>query len=108
MMPKRLYPCSLLLLLLSAAATAQPLSVEDFAGRFVTLATPAQRIVALAPHSVENLYSAGAGDKLVGAVSFSNFPEAARSTASSNAGQCASKTSWSSGCASIGGRSRAR
>jgi iron complex transport system substrate-binding protein len=78
MMPKRLYPCSLLLLMLSAAATAQPLSIEDFAGRIVTLATPAQRIVALAPHSVENLYSAGAGDKLVGAVSFSNFPAAAR------------------------------
>ena len=66
------------LLMLAAAARAQPVSVEDFAGRTVTLPAPAQRIVALAPHSVENLYSAGAGDKLVGAVSFSNFPEAAR------------------------------
>ena len=32
------------------------------------------RIVALAPHIVENLYSAGAGDKLVGVVSYSNYP----------------------------------
>jgi iron complex transport system substrate-binding protein len=30
--------------------------------------------VALAPHIVENLYSAGAGDRLVGVVSYSNYP----------------------------------
>jgi len=40
---------------------------------------PAQRIVALAPHIVENVYSAGAGDKLVGVVSYSDYPPAARS-----------------------------
>jgi iron complex transport system substrate-binding protein len=45
----------------------------------VTLPAPAQRIVALAPHIVENLYSAGAGERLVGVVSYSNFPEEARS-----------------------------
>lgn len=39
---------------------------------------PARRIVALAPHLVELAYSAGAGDRLVGAVEFSNHPEAAR------------------------------
>lgn len=68
----------LLLLLLAPLVGAQTITVEDFAGRTVTLPGPAQRILALAPHSVENLFSAGAGDKLVGAVSFSNFPEAAR------------------------------
>lgn len=51
--------------------------VEDFLGRQLRLEHPAQRIVALAPHIVENLYSAGAGDKLVGAVSYSNYPEQA-------------------------------
>ena len=57
---------------------AEPLSVVDFSGKTVTLEAPATRIVALAPHSVENLFSAGAGDKLVGAVSGSDFPDAAR------------------------------
>lgn len=68
-----------LLLALAGAVRAEPVSVVDFMGRTVTLPAPAQRIVALAPHIVENLYSAGAGDRLVGVVSYSNFPEAARS-----------------------------
>ena len=53
---------------------AAAITVEDFAGREVTLEQPAQRIVALAPHIVENLYSAGAGERLVGVVSYSNYP----------------------------------
>jgi iron complex transport system substrate-binding protein len=60
------------------AISAQAITVEDFAGREVTLAKPAERIVALAPHIVENLYSAGAGERLVGVVSYSNFPVAAK------------------------------
>ncbi len=67
-----------LLLLLAGAARGEPVSVVDFMGRTVSLPAPAQRIVALAPHIVENLYSAGAGDRLVGVVSFSDFPAAAR------------------------------
>lgn len=54
------------------------ITLVDFAGREVTLAAPAVRIVALAPHIVENAFSAGAGDKLVGAVAYSDFPAAAR------------------------------
>ncbi len=50
------------------------LTVEDFEGREVVLRAPAQRIVALAPHLVENLFSAGAGGRLVGVVSSSDFP----------------------------------
>ena len=65
---------ALLCLAIAGAALAQPLEVEDFAGRQVRLAAPAQRIVALAPHLVENLYSAGAGDKLVGVVGHSDYP----------------------------------
>jgi iron complex transport system substrate-binding protein len=56
---------------------ARAITVQDFSGREVTLAQPAQRIVALAPHIVENIYSAGAGSRLVGAVSYSNYPPAA-------------------------------
>jgi iron complex transport system substrate-binding protein len=62
----------------SAAETPSAISVRDFQGREVNLAQPAQRIVALSPHIVENTFSAGAGDKLVGVVSYSDYPEQAR------------------------------
>ncbi len=67
----------LLALLMPIGVHAQAISVMDFSGRTVTLDAPAQRIVALAPHSVENLFSAGAGEALVGVVSSSDFPEQA-------------------------------
>ena len=66
--------CLLLLFCCAVALHARAITVQDFAGREVTLSQPAERIVALAPHIVENLYSAGAGDRLVGVVSYSNFP----------------------------------
>lgn len=36
-----------------------------------------ERIISLAPHVTEMLFSAGAGDKVVGVVAYSDFPEAA-------------------------------
>lgn len=54
------------------------ISVTDDTGQRVTLAAPAQRIVALAPHAVELAYAAGGGAKLVGAVSYSDYPSAAK------------------------------
>ncbi len=62
-----------------ATVTVKPksISVVDFSGRTVSLDTPAKRIVALAPHVVENIYSAGAGDSLVGVVAYSDYPEQA-------------------------------
>ncbi len=54
------------------------ISVTDDAGQRVTLAEPAQRVVALAPHAVELAYAAGGGAKLVGAVSYSDYPSAAK------------------------------
>jgi iron complex transport system substrate-binding protein len=41
-------------------------------------AAPAQRIVSLAPNLTELVYSAGAGDRMVGADAYSDFPAAAR------------------------------
>jgi iron complex transport system substrate-binding protein len=73
-----LLPGLLLTLLLPLQALAQTVSVVDFSGRTVSLDAPARRIVTLAPHSVENLFSAGAGDKLVGTVSASDYPPQAR------------------------------
>lgn len=72
---------SLLLLLaifLPVIGQAGPVVVDSM-GRTVSLQKPASRIVALAPHIVENLYSAGAGDKLVAVVDYSNFPAQAQS-----------------------------
>jgi iron complex transport system substrate-binding protein len=66
--------CLTLLLSCVFAVQVRAITVEDFAGRELMLAEPARRIVALAPHIVENLYSAGAGDRLVGVVSYSNYP----------------------------------
>ncbi len=68
----------LALLLCTIALSAQAITVQDFAGREVTLEQPARRIVALAPDIVENVFSAGAGDRLVGAVSYSNYPQQAQ------------------------------
>jgi len=59
-------------------ATKNIISVTDFSGRTVSLTQPARRIVSLAPHITENVFSAGAGHLLVGAVSYSDYPESAK------------------------------
>ncbi len=67
----------LLALLACALPALAEVSVTDFAGRRVTLPAPAGRIVALAPHVVENAFSAGAGEQVVGVVDYSDYPQAA-------------------------------
>ncbi|KZN48319.1 cobalamin-binding protein [Pseudoalteromonas luteoviolacea] len=37
-----------------------------------------KRIIALAPHIVENLYAIGAGERIVGTVEYADYPEAAK------------------------------
>lgn len=68
---------SLTLLAMAASAHAV-ISVRDDDGNIVTLQKPAQRIIAMAPHVTELLYAAGGGDKIVGAVTYSDYPEAAK------------------------------
>lgn len=53
-------------------------SVVDDSGATVRLAQPAKRIVSLAPHVTENLFAAGAGERVVGTVDYSDYPEAAK------------------------------
>jgi iron complex transport system substrate-binding protein len=53
-------------------------SVRDDYGEEVALEAPARRIVSLAPHLTELAYAAGAGGALVGAVDYSDYPDAAR------------------------------
>lgn len=55
-------------------AARAALSVVDDAGRTVTLAAPAARVISLAPHTTELLYAAGGGARLVGAVAYSDYP----------------------------------
>jgi len=61
-----------------AAVAAQAAGVVDDRGIAIELAAPAQRIVALAPSITELVYAAGAGDRLVGAARYSDYPESAR------------------------------
>ena len=67
----------LLFLLVIGAVQAGP-AVFDDAGRTIELDRPATRIVSLAPHATEQLFTAGAGDALVGTVQWSDYPDAAR------------------------------
>jgi len=66
------------LLLILPPALHAAVEATDDTDQPVRLEQPAGRIVGLAPHAVEILYAAGAGDRLVGAVSYSDFPVAAQ------------------------------
>jgi len=57
---------------------AADIAVNDDAGRRVVLEKPAQRIISLAPHTTELLFAAGAGSRIVGVVSHSNYPPEAQ------------------------------
>lgn len=52
----------------------QPGCVADDLARDVCLEAPARRIITLSPSLTELVYAAGAGEALVGAVSFSDYP----------------------------------
>ncbi|MFL0799542.1 MAG: cobalamin-binding protein [Agarilytica sp.] len=69
----------LLLMSFLASNAWADIHVVDYLKRDVRLDKPAERIVALAPHIVENLFSAGAGERIVGAVDYCDYPEAALS-----------------------------
>src|SRR3989441_11874853 len=70
------------LLTLAVAACAEKerpaskggIAVTDDAGRRVTLAAPAQRIVSLLPSFTELLFAIGAGDRLVGRPAWCGHP----------------------------------
>ena len=74
-MRRMVLACALVCACLGAQAGV---SVVDDSGATVRLAQPAQRIVTLAPHMAETVFAAGAGEKLVGAVEYSDYPAAVR------------------------------
>jgi iron complex transport system substrate-binding protein len=66
-----------LLCLLSAlpfALAEGEIALTDMSGAEVTLAGPAEKIVAMTPADVEILYALGAGDKLVARGAYCNYP----------------------------------
>jgi iron complex transport system substrate-binding protein len=66
------------LLVSALCLPAAALEVRDDAGNRVVLSAPAQRIVTLAPHVTELVFAAGAGARIVGTVSYSDYPAVAR------------------------------
>ena len=91
MFRKTLFLTVLLALLLAACgpasvAPATELSsaivLTDGLGRPVTLDSPAQRVISLAPSNTEILYAVGAGSQLVGRDELSDYPEAAKAVES--------------------------
>jgi iron complex transport system substrate-binding protein len=52
--------------------------VIDDEGRVFEFSQPVKRIISLAPHATELLFAAGASNQIVGTVSYSDYPEAAK------------------------------
>lgn len=67
-----------LALALAAGHAPAAIVVPDERGTAVSLAAPARRIVTLAPHLAEIAFAVGAGDRVVGVSSFSDFPPEAK------------------------------
>ncbi len=59
------------------AGAAQAIELADAEGDTLVLDAPARRIVTLAPHLAELVYLAGAGDRLLATVAYSDHPPAA-------------------------------
>ena len=76
-MTKTMYLAALLAALAAPATGAT--SVRDDGGNTVTLDKPAMRVISMAPHVTELLFAAGGGSRIVGAVNYSDYPEAAKS-----------------------------
>jgi iron complex transport system substrate-binding protein len=68
----------LMVLLILGTVKAFAQSAIDSDGRRVTLKAPAKRIISLAPHTTEQLFAAGAGERIVGVSEYSDYPEEAK------------------------------
>lgn len=69
---------ALLMAIFVGPLNAAEYKVVDDLGRTVLLQAEPQRIVSLAPHLTEILFSLGVGDRVVATVRYSDYPEAAK------------------------------
>jgi iron complex transport system substrate-binding protein len=67
-----------LLLCLHVVQARATITVHDDAGSKVVLQQPAKRVISLAPHVTELIFAAGGGERIVGTVSYSDYPPAAK------------------------------
>ena len=74
----RAFSVAVVALFLTANTALAEVTVIDDSGRSLTMAQPARRIISLAPHITELLFAAGAGERIVGVIDYSNYPEAAK------------------------------
>ncbi len=65
-------------LCVGSSASGAEIKLLDDKGHTLVLPQPARRIISLAPHVTELLFAAGAGDRVVGVVDYSDYPEAAK------------------------------
>jgi iron complex transport system substrate-binding protein len=76
------FMCAMLIFVLQSialpASARAAISVTDDMGNVISLASPAKRIISLSPHVTELIFAAGAGEQLIGTVSYSDYPEAAK------------------------------
>ncbi|AXK66256.1 cobalamin-binding protein [Burkholderia sp. IDO3] len=75
---RRLQPLAMMVALAHVSFAHADVTTRDDAGNTVTLPAPAQRVISLAPHATELVYAAGGGAKLVGTVTYSDYPPAAQ------------------------------
>jgi len=81
-----LFACILLLpacksTILQKSEEGKMRDIADDLGRKIKIPENIERAVSLAPNLTENIFSVGAGDRLVGVTSFCNFPEDANKIA---------------------------
>ena len=68
--------CCLAITLFSPAHA--DITVRDDTGQVLHFTQAPKRIISLAPHATELLFEIGAGKRIVGAVAYSDYPEAAQ------------------------------
>jgi iron complex transport system substrate-binding protein len=75
---KNMKPMIALLLAMALGRAQAGITVTDDDGNTVAMQRPAQKVIAMSPHVTELLFAAGGGDRIIGAVSYSDYPEAAK------------------------------